>query len=201
MAVTGLIMVGFLLTHVAANLLVFAGPTALDEYAVGLRKLGPLLWVARIGLIVAVILHIDAAAKLTLRKNAARPVNYRGRDPQVSTWGARTIRIGGVVLLLFIVYHLLHMTFGTVHPDFIHLRPFRNVMIGFQSLWVVLFYLVAMAFLGLHFYHGVWSSLRTMGLARPSDDPLKRRATAALAVAIWLGFSVIPVAVYLGLVG
>ena len=200
MAVTGLIMIGFLVSHVAANLLVFQSPDALDAYAVGLRKLGPLLWVARIGLIAAVILHIDAAVKLTRRQQAARAVGYRDHDKQASNIGARTIRIGAVVLFAFIVYHLLHMTFGTVHPDFIHLRPYHNVVVGFRTWWVVLFYLIAMAFLGLHLYHGTWSSLRTLGLTRPSQNPLKRRAAAVLAALLWIGFSAIPVAVFLGLV-
>jgi succinate dehydrogenase / fumarate reductase, cytochrome b subunit len=198
MAVTGLMLVGFVVGHMVSNLLVFQGPEAIDGYAVSLREFGPLLWVARIGLLLAAILHIVAAAQLTRLRSVARPVGYEKLDPQVSTLGARTIRIGGVVLALFIVFHLLHLTIGTVHPDFRELQPFHNMMVGFQYWWVVAIYLIAMVFLGLHLYHGVWSSFRSLGVSRATFHPLRRRAALALAVIVWLGFSIIPVAIIAG---
>ena len=103
MAVTGLIMVGFLISHVLGNLQVFAGPLKINEYSAALRRLGPLLWLARAGLIVSLILHVVAAYQLTRRKQTARPVGYAAQDPQASTFAARTIRWGGVLLLVFIV--------------------------------------------------------------------------------------------------
>jgi len=200
MAVTGLIMVGFLITHVLGNLQVFEGPTKINDYSAALRRLGPLLWLARAVLLVSLVLHVIAAYQLTRRKQAARPVGYADREPQVSTFAARTIRWGGVLVLVFIVLHLLHFTFGTIHPAFDHKDVYGNVVAGFQIWWVSLLYVVAMVVVGLHLYHGTWSSLRTMGLTRPSVDPLRRRVVTVLAWAIFLGFSIIPIAVLAGIV-
>jgi succinate dehydrogenase / fumarate reductase cytochrome b subunit len=200
MAVTGLIMVAFLISHVLGNLQVFAGPLKINEYSAALRRLGPLLWLARGGLLAALILHVIAAYQLTRRKQAARPVGYADAEPQVSTFAARTIRWGGVLLLVFIVLHLLHFTFGTIHPAFDHKDVYGNIVVAFQVWWVALLYLVAMVGLGLHLYHGTWSSLRTLGLTRPSGNPLKRRVAAVLAWAIYLGFSIIPIAVFAGVI-
>jgi succinate dehydrogenase / fumarate reductase cytochrome b subunit len=200
MAVTGLVMVAFLILHVLGNLQMFAGPLKINEYSAGLRRLGPLLWLARGGLLVSLILHVIAAYQLTQRKRLARPVEYAERDSQVSTFAARTIRWGGVVVLVFIVLHLLHFTFGTIHPAFDHKDVYGNVVAAFQVWWVALLYLIAMVVVGLHLYHGTWSSLRTLGLTRPSADPLKRRVVTVLAWAIFLGFSIIPIAVLARLV-
>lgn len=200
MAITGLIMIAFLISHVLGNLQVFAGPLKINEYSAALRRLGPLLWLARAGLVVALVLHVTAAYQLTRRMQGARPVGYTEREPQVSTVAARTLRWGGVLLFVFIVLHLLHFTFGTIHPAFDHKDVYGNVVAGFQQWWVVLLYLVAMVGLGLHLYHGTWSSVRTLGVTRPAADPLKRRVAAVLAWAIYLGFSIIPIAVFAGIV-
>jgi succinate dehydrogenase / fumarate reductase cytochrome b subunit len=201
MAVTGLILVAYLITHVLANLLVFTGPDRINRYAALLHGTGGALWAARLVLLVAVVLHIVAATQLALRRQAARPVGYAaGRRPQVSTLASRTIRWGGVLLLVFIVFHILHFTLGTVHPDFIELNPYHNVTTGFRNPLVALFYLVAMAALGLHLYHGVWSSGRSLGMSPPSPTPLRRRAALVLGGFIWLGFTVIVVAAWLGVI-
>lgn len=200
MAVTGIGMIAFLISHVLGNLQVFAGPLKINEYSAALRRLGPLLWLARGGLLVALILHVVAAYQLTQRKSAARPVGYEDQQPQISTVAARTIRWGGVLLLVFVVLHLLHFTFGTIHPAFDHKDVYGNVVAAFQVWWISLLYVVAMIVLGLHLYHGTWSSIRTLGLTRPSTDPTKRRVAAGLAWAIYLGFSIIPIAVLAGIV-
>jgi len=200
MAVTGLIMIAFLIAHVLGNLQMFAGPLKINEYSAALHRLGPLLWLARGGLIVALVLHVIAAYQLTQRKRTARPIGYADADPQVSTFASRTIRWGGVLLLVFIVLHLLHFTFGTIHPAFDRKDVYGNMIVAFQVWWVALLYLLAMIGVGLHLYHGTWSSIRTLGLTRASGHPLKRRATAVLAWAIYLGFSIIPIAVLAGIV-
>jgi len=200
MAVTGLVMIGFLIIHALGNLQVFSGPLKINEYSAALRRLGPLLWIARGGLIVALVLHVIAAYQLTRRMQTARPVGYAVQDPQVSTVAARTIRWGGVLLLVFVVLHLLHFTFGTIHPAFDHKDVYGNLVAGFQIWWVALLYVAAMVGLGLHLYHGTWSSIRTLGLTRPSGDPLKRRVAAVLAWALYLGFSIVPIAVLAGIV-
>jgi succinate dehydrogenase / fumarate reductase cytochrome b subunit len=152
-------------------------------------------------LFVSVVLHVVAAVQLTARRQAARPVGYAaGRRPQVSTLASRTIRWGGVLILVFLVYHILHFTLGTVHPSFIQGDPYHNVATGFRNPVVVVFYEIAMAAVGLHLYHGVWSSGRTLGLSAPSPRPLRRQLALALGVLVWAGFAVIPLAVVAGMV-
>jgi succinate dehydrogenase / fumarate reductase cytochrome b subunit len=202
MAVTGVIMVLYLITHVLANLLVFDGPERINRYAALLHGTGGALWAARLVLLLAVVLHIVAAVQLTLRSRAARPVPYAGgRDPQVSTFAARTIRWGGVLILVFLIYHILHFTTGSAHPDFIELNPYHNVTTGFRNPWIAGFYLVAMMAVGLHLYHGVWSSGRSLGLSQPTPRPLHRRLALVLAALVWLGFTLIVVAAFLGRIG
>ncbi len=199
MAVTGLILVAYLITHVLANLLVFQGPSRINAYSAFLHGTGGALWAARLVLLAALVLHVIAAVQLGRRRFEARPVSYAaGQVPQVSTWGSRTIRWGGGLILLFVVYHILHFTVGTAHPDFVEGDPYHNVATGFRSLGVVIVYLVAMAAVGLHLYHGVWSSGRSLGITAPSPNPLRRTAAALLALLIWLGFTIIPIAVYAG---
>jgi succinate dehydrogenase / fumarate reductase cytochrome b subunit len=201
MGVTGLILVAYLITHVLANLLVFSGPDRINRYAQLLHASSAALWGARLVLLAAVVLHIVAATQLVLRSRAARPQPYAGgRDPQVSTFAARTIRWGGAVILLFLVYHILHFTTGTAHPDFVELNPHHNVVTGFRSPLVAGVYLLAMIAVGLHLYHGVWSSGRSLGLSQPSPRPLRRRLALALALFVWLGFTAIVVAGYLGMI-
>ena len=202
MAVTGVILVAYLVTHVLANLLVFQGPEQINRYAALLHSTGAALWGARLVLLVAAVLHIVAAVQLYRRRQHARPVGYAaGREPQVSTLASRTIRWGGALVLVFLVYHILHFTTGTVHPAFIELDPYHNVTTGFGNPLVALFYIVAMAFLGLHLYHGVWSSGRSLGLSPPSPDPLRRKVALGFAIVIAVSFIVIVVAAMLGLIG
>ena len=200
MAATGLVMLAFIISHVLANLLVFRGTDEINRYSAFLKSTGSLLWLARGGLLVSLVLHVIAAWQLTRREQLARPVGYAKHEPQVSTTAARTIRWGGVALLLFIIYHLLHLTFGTLHPAFDRKDIYGNVIVAFQIWWVTAIYLVAMVALGLHLYHGAWSSFRTLGLARPTTDPLRRRVVTILSIAIYAGFSIIPLAVLLGLI-
>jgi succinate dehydrogenase / fumarate reductase cytochrome b subunit len=199
MAVTGLIKVAYLITHVLANLLVFQGPAQINAYSRFLHGTGGALWAARLVLLVAVVLHIVAAVQLTSRRQAARPTGYAaGRESQVSTLASRTIRWGGALILVFLVYHILHFTLGTVHPSFVEGDPYHNVVAGFMSPLVVAFYELALVAVGLHLYHGIWSSGRTLGVSAPSPRPLRRQLALALAVLVWAGFAVIPIAVYAG---
>jgi succinate dehydrogenase / fumarate reductase cytochrome b subunit len=201
MGATGLILVAFVILHMAGNLQFFAGAARFNAYSRLLQvDLIEFTWALRVTLLVSVVLHITAAYQLTMRNRAARPTDYVKREPQVSTYAARTMRWGGVYLLLFIPYHILHFTTGTLHPAFVRGQAYGNVVIGFEVLWVSLFYLGAMAFLGLHLYHGAWAALRTLGIARPSDDPLHRRLALAIAVIVPVGFSLLPLSVMLGFV-
>lgn len=210
MAVTGLVLVVFVIGHMAGNLQQFMGPARMNAYAAFLKSTGELLWIARLTLIAATALHVLMAWQLTQIKRAARPVEYRKREPQVSTLASRTMRWGGVVLLVFIVFHILHFTTGTVfpfasrpdamYPAFSEHDVYGNVVSAFRNPWVTLFYLVAMLFLLLHLFHGAWSSVRTLGLTKPSPEPMRRRVATLVAVVVWLGFSAIPVAVLFGVI-
>ena len=206
MAVTGLIGVGFVIGHMVGNLQVFEGAEKINAYGRFLHHtVGTELWLVRLVLLAAVILHVVAAVQLTRRAQVARPQGYRQRTPQVSTWASRTIRWGGLLLLVFIVLHILHFTVRAF-PGYEAMDRtgsvdvYANLVTAFRNPWWTLFYVVSMIALGLHLYHGVWSSLRTLGQAKPSTNPLRRPVALALAALIWAGFTVVPVAIFLGLV-
>jgi succinate dehydrogenase / fumarate reductase cytochrome b subunit len=210
MAVTGLILVAFVIGHMAGNLQVFIGATRMNAYAAFLQGLGELLWLVRLVLLGALVLHVLMAWQLTRIKRQARPVGYEQRSPQVSTWASRSMRWGGLLLLVFIVFHILHFTTGTVfpaastpdamYPVWSHADVYGNVIAAFRTPWVVAVYVGAMLFLLLHLFHGAWSSVRTLGLTKPSSHPMKRRVATVIAVVVWLGFSVVPLAVFFGVV-
>ena len=209
MGVTGLIGIGFVIVHIAGNLQAFVGQAKLNAYSAMLHgPLNELLWVVRVVLIVAVILHVLMAYQLTMRSRAARPVAYQHREPQVSTLASRTMKWGGVLLLVFIVFHILHFTTETIDPSgsrgMIDLRGdkdvYGNIVASFRIWWVTAFYLIAMVFLGLHLYHGAWSSIRTLGYAKTAVNPLRRRLALAVAVIVWLGFTLVPLGVVAGFI-
>lgn len=202
MAVTGLIMVLFLVFHVTANLLVFGGPHALNAFAhVFDHTVVLLTWIARVVLVASVGLHILAAIQLTLMDWKARPVGYRKRRRwRDSTWSSRTMRWTGVAIALFVAFHVLHLDAGTIRP--VPVDPRQNlyaaVVGGFQVSWVVIIYLVGLALLGLHLVHGAWAWLRSTGAAPPRAQPLSRPLALIVAVFIWAGFTTIVVVAVTG---
>jgi len=202
MAVSGLIMVGYVILHMAGNLQIFDGAARLNTYSAFLH--GPAneaLWIIRVVLIVALIAHVVSAYQLTMIDRAARPVPYVKREMQVATVASRSMRIGGVLLLLFIVLHVLHFTTLTLQPvPLVEGDVYANVVASFRIWWVTLFYVIAMIALGFHLYHGAWSSVRTLGFERGLLDPFRRPVAIALAIIIWAGFTLVPVAVYFHLV-
>jgi succinate dehydrogenase / fumarate reductase cytochrome b subunit len=209
MAVTGLIWVGFVILHMAGNLQAFLGAEKLNNYAAMLH--GPLeevVWLQRVVLFVALVLHVLMAWQLTLRAAEARPIAYQMRQPQVSTRSSRLMRWGGVVVLVFIVLHILHFTTRTLGPARFaeamtadgHFDVYNAVVRSFQIWWVSALYIAAMIFLGFHLWHGAWASIRTLGYAKPSDNPLKRRIAAGLATVVWVGFILVPIGVLLGII-
>lgn len=204
MAVTGLIGVLFVLGHMVGNLQVFQGAERLNAYAHFLHgPLNELLWVVRVVLVLAIVLHVVAAYQLTMQDRAARPTAYARRVPQVSTLASRTMRWGGVLLLVFIVVHILHFTTGTIRPAGVFAAGdvYANMVAGFRVPWVSAFYVISMLALALHLYHGAWSSMRSLGAAPASPHPLRRRLALAVAVIVAVGFALVPVAVLAGAVG
>lgn len=198
MAVTGVILSGFVLGHMAGNLTAFSGASAMDAYGASLRKWPLLLWSVRLGLLAAVGLHIWAYWMLSRRSWSARPQDYRVTSHQESSFASRTMRWTGPLLLAFIVFHLLHMTTGTVHPNFQEGHVYQNLITGLQVLPVAIFYLVAMGALAFHLWHGVWSLFQSVGISQPRYDSLARRFATLFTIVVVLGFAAIPLAVIAG---
>ncbi len=202
MGVTGLIGIGFVIVHSLGNLLVFRGPDAINSYSRVLKSTGELLWTLRAVLVAAVVLHVIAAVQLTRQSRAARPIGYTRRESQVATISSRTMRWGGAVLLIFIVVHILHFTTGTIRPAGVFSREdvYANVVLSFRIWWVTVFYVLAMVALGLHLFHGAWSSVRSIGVSPPSPQPLHRKISVVVAILVWAAFTAIPLAVVFGIV-
>lgn len=207
MAVTGVMLFGFVLTHMVGNLKLYFGPEKINGYAEGLRELGaPLLshgdalLIARLGLIAAVVLHIYAAASLTLVNRRARAHGYARKSPQAATYASRTMRYGGLIILAFVIYHLMHFTWGNVHGDFVPGDVYHNVVSGFQNPLISGFYILAQLALGLHLYHGLWSMLQTLGLNGPRLNGLRQPFAASFAAIIVLGNISLPLSVLAGFV-
>jgi succinate dehydrogenase / fumarate reductase cytochrome b subunit len=207
MAWTGLIMVLFLLLHMLGNLKIFFGPADFDGYAHYLRTIGtPILhdvwylWIQRAVLVVVVVLHFTAAGQLSRRDLKSRPVKYvHGQRPK-ATFATHTMRWGGVILLLFIVWHLLDLSAGVVNPGFHAGDPYGNIVADFSHWWPNVIYIVAMLALGLHINHGFWSAAHTTGVNNKLRQGLIRGIGTTLAVVITAGFIAVPVGVMTGLV-
>ena len=205
MALSGLLLLGFVVGHMFGNLKLYYGEAKYNAYAEFLREMGAplfahdqLLWIARLGLLAAVGVHIAAAANLTRAGRAARREGYRKNNDLSFSYASRTMRWGGFIVLGFIVYHLLHLTLGTVHPDFEHGSVYRNVVTGFSSWPVALVYILCMLPLGLHIYHGAWSVTQTLGADGPRVVRFRRAIATAIALAVTLGNISMPVAVLAG---
>ena len=202
MAVTGLILFGFVVAHMIGNLQAYLGAESLNAYAVWLREVlhGAGLWIARAVLLLAVTFHIWSAVSLTRDNRKARPVDYRQRRWVESTYASRTMVWSGPILALFIVYHLLHLTTGNLHPSFVEGDVYHNFVAGFRVVPVSAFYILAMLALGLHLHHGVWSMLQTLGLSHPRWNSLRKGFATAITAVVVLGNISFPIAVLLGVI-
>lgn len=202
MAVSGIILVGFLVAHFVGNTLVFAGPEAINGYSALLHNSHGLLWVARAVLLGAVLLHIFAAFKLYSRNNAARPERYRVKRDVATNYAARTMMLSGPILLGFIVYHLAHLTFGVAPGNYAHSEHdvYSNIVRGFSIPWVTGVYIVSMLALGNHLFHGTWSMLQSLGLNHTAYNKRMMRAALGVTLLVTLGNISIPLAVLVGIV-
>lgn len=216
MAITGFILVGFVVVHMIGNLKVYTGAEHLNAYAGFLREVGDplvpreaLLWIARIVLLGSVGLHILMAYQLSRKNSDGRPIKYDQRRDIQATYASRTMRWGGVILLLFIVYHILHLTLGVVGYSpgvFRHEDPnngfqtYANVVSGFQNVPVSLFYMLAMGALCMHLYHGTWSMFQTLGLNNNQTNSIWRWVSIIVAIGVFVGNISIPIAVMAGFV-
>ncbi|HYL21766.1 MAG TPA: succinate dehydrogenase cytochrome b subunit [Gemmatimonadales bacterium] len=207
MAVTGLILFLFVVGHLVGNLKVFQGPEHFNAYAEGLRTVGApffargqVLWAVRAVLLVALLLHIWAAIGVTRASWAARPIGYHGLTSTETTYAARTMRWGGVIIFLFVIYHLLDLTFGAANPSFVPGDVYHNLVASFARWPVSAVYIAAVIVVGLHIDHGLWSAFQTLGLNRPPTVRWRRSVAVAIAVLITAGYFAIPVAVLAGTV-
>ncbi|MEO8217618.1 MAG: succinate dehydrogenase cytochrome b subunit [Acidobacteriota bacterium] len=207
MAGTGIVLFGWITLHMLGNMKLYLGAEAINHYGAWLRVLGSpafpnsfVLWVTRFLLVIAVWLHIQAATQLTIMNRAARPIEYGRKQDVAATYAARTMRWSGVIIALFVIYHLLHITTGTLHRNFVEGDPYHNVVVAFQQWWVSLIYIVANILLGFHLYHGLWSMFQSLGLNNPTFNPWRRSFATAFAVLITLGNISFPIAVLIGAV-
>jgi len=208
MAITGVVMIGYLIGHVSGNMLIFAGPEAINNYSKFLHHAKGLLWGTRVLLLASVLVHIWATLRFLKLRGDARPVAYDSKGAHGTTWAARTMYWTGPVIALFIVYHILHLTTGTLHPTYSKnvdaqdhsVDVYANLVEGFQRPLASGLYIAAMLAIAFHLSHGVWSMLQTVGVNRPNWEPALRCVAVLAGVLITAGFIAVPVAVLLGLV-
>lgn len=209
MALTGVGLMGFVFVHMIGNLKMFLGRTEFDHYAEGLRSLlypimphGVVLWGFRIGLIVMFFLHIASAISLTRMNQRARPIKYQSsRDYIAVSFASRTMRWTGIIVLAFIIYHLLDLTFGTTNPDFVSGEPYHNVVESFSVWPVAIFYIIANVLLGIHIWHGAWSMFQSLGINNRRFNHWRNAFAVGIAALITVGNVSFPVAVLTGVIG
>ncbi|HUQ40220.1 MAG TPA: succinate dehydrogenase cytochrome b subunit [Acidimicrobiales bacterium] len=207
MAVTGIIGFGFILGHLVGNLKLYLGAEHINEYGEWLRDVGEpalphtaLLWIARTVLVGAIVLHVHAAYALTRINHTARPTKYADRDYIAANYASRTMRWGGVIILLFIAWHLADLTWGTANPDFHRGEVYSNIIASFERPAVAALYIVANLALGLHLFHGLWSMFQTLGWSHDRFDPWRRNFALAFAFVVTVGNVSFPIAVLTGAV-
>jgi len=215
MAISGLALFGFIVGHLVGNLQVFGPPELINGYAHFLKSKPALIWGARLGLLAMVAIHIVTAVRLTMENKAARPVQYAKWKENGASKSSQYMIVSGSVILAFIIYHLAHFTvllpFVNGEGDFTKLKTvydghevadvYAMMVIGFQVWWVTLFYLVAQGMLFWHLFHGLSSMFQSLGLRSYSWWPVITKATKAVSIAIFIGYSIIPIAIFLRIVG
>jgi succinate dehydrogenase / fumarate reductase cytochrome b subunit len=208
LAVTGIVLMGYVLLHMVGNLKLYLGAESLNRYGEWLREVGEpalprevLLWSARGVLIVSVVLHIHAAYALTVINRRARPERYRAKPDYVATdFASRTMRWSGVIVALFVVFHLLDLTWGTANPGYVQADVYHNVVASFERWPVALVYIAANVALGLHLYHGAWSLFQSMGWSNRRFNHWRRYFSVGFAAVVTAGNISFPLAVLTGVV-
>ncbi len=207
MAVTGLVLFGYVLGHMAGNLKIFLGAESINHYAEWLREIGEpalphggFLWIARVVLLASVALHITAAVQLTRMNRRARPQRYQRRSVVQAGYAERTMRWSGFLIAFYVIYHVLHLTTGDAHGRFIAGDVHHNLVAAFSRWPVAAVYIVANLLLGMHLYHGLWSLFQSLGWNHPRYNRWRRTFAVVFAVAVSAGFIAVPVAILAGLV-
>jgi succinate dehydrogenase / fumarate reductase cytochrome b subunit len=208
MAISGLALFLFVIGHMAGNLQIFAGRDSINSYAMFLKSKPGLLWSARAGLLVLVVLHIITAIQLVAENREARPVTYERRRP-LASFASRTIFVSGLVIFAFVIYHLMHFTVGVTNPEFMHLAdptdPLRHdvygmMVQGFSNPFVSAFYIISMGLLCLHLSHGVSSMFQSLGIRNRGNLRAIHNVARIAALVIFVGNISIPIAILAGMV-
>ena len=200
MAVTGVIMFGFLIGHVLGNLQVFAGADKINAYSEFLHHSPGILWGTRIVVGLSLILHVVAAAQLYRQKHAARPHKYAKWSSRSSSLPSRWMLWSGFAILFFVIYHLMHFTIGVkaVNPTFVEGDVYQNMITAFQTPYIAIIYIVAMTLLMAHLFHGLYSMVQSVGIAHPGWTPRFKLGAMLVAFVLAAAFAVIPIAILAG---
>jgi len=207
MAISGASLFAFIIGHLLGNLQVFLGPEELNRYSAFLHSTGELLWFARGGLLVMVFVHVWTATALTLENRAARPTAYAAKDYIEASYASRTMHWSGILVAAYIIYHLMHFTFRSVHPELSHFtdalgRPdvYRMVVMSFQQPSIAIVYVLANFLLGMHLSHGIYSAFQSLGLLTDELRIGLRALSCVIGYGIFLGYASIPLCILFGVV-
>jgi succinate dehydrogenase / fumarate reductase cytochrome b subunit len=207
MAVSGILMLLYLIAHMIGNLKVFTGRESFNHYSHWIRTIGEpavpaqtTLTIIRVALVVAVVAHFWAAISLWRQARRARPERYVTKKPVAQTYAARTMRWGGVIVLLFIVWHLLDLTVGVVNPDGTDSTPYDRLVASFSNPFITAFYVLALVLLGMHLRHGIWSVTQTLGQSNRRRERTVNAFAIVFSTALTAGFLLVPISVLFGLV-
>ena len=207
MAISGAALFAFVVGHLLGNLQIFLGPEALNRYSAFLKSTGELLWIVRIGLIVMVAIHIWTSVLLTLENRAARPVAYAQKEYIEASYASRTMHWSGLIILAYLIYHLMHFTFLSVHPEYGHFLDaqgrhdvYRMVVMSFQQPAIAVIYIIANLLLGTHLSHGMYSMFQSLGLVGQMARSPLQLASKILGYGIFMGYAAIPLSVWIGIV-
>jgi succinate dehydrogenase / fumarate reductase cytochrome b subunit len=200
MAVSGVVLAGFVAAHLLGNLQIFLGPERFNGYARALKALPELLWAVRITLIVSVVVHIWSSIQLAVVKSEARPLGYVRSKSIASSYASRTMYMSGPLIAAFVIYHLMQFTFGVGGTPYMESDPYGNVINGFRVPAVSLFYVIAMGLLCLHLRHGLSSMVQTLGFDHPRYTARLKALAVLVATLMFFGFVSIPIAVMAGVI-
>lgn len=202
-AITGILLMGFITIHLLGNLSIFLGPEVINAYAARLQELGLLLWIARLGLLIVVGFHIFFTMALWRENHRARPKRYALRPSLETTLYARSMRLSGLVVLSFVLFHLAHFTWKWIHPEYKEWIDalgrhdvYRMLVVSFESPWITGFYLLSVGLLAMHLSHGIGSLFQTLGFTTQALRPRLQRAGVLIASIFFLGYASIPLAVF-----
>jgi succinate dehydrogenase / fumarate reductase cytochrome b subunit len=206
MAVSGIIMILYLIAHMVGNLHAFQGAKAYNDYALFLRSFGEpalpqrtLLTIIEIVLTVSVLAHMWAAFSLWKQARTARPQRYVTKKANAQTYASRTMRWGGVIVLAFIIYHLLDLTAGTINPAG-EVKPYAKLVADFSNPWITIWYVISLVLLGMHLRHGIWSATQTLGQSNKRRERTVNAAAVVVSVLLTAGFLIVPLSILFGLI-